>query len=98
MMLESVAGLDFWCCPLVGWLCFLMKLRLLSWNVRGVNNAQKRSVIRNFLRDWRCDVVCLQETKVDCMDFRMVRSLWGNQFVDWLALDAVNTAGGVLLM
>ncbi len=75
-----------------------MQLKLLSWNVRGVNNTQKREVIRNFLRDWRCNVVCLQETKIDCMDIRMVRSLWGNQFVDWLALDAINTAGGVLLM
>ena len=75
-----------------------MQLKLLSWNVRGVNNTQKREVIRNFLQDWRCDVVCLQETKIDCMDIRMVRSLWGNQFVDWLALDAINTAGGVLLM
>jgi hypothetical protein len=43
-------------------------------------------------------MVCLQETKLDGMDIRMVRSLWGNQHVNWVALDANNTAGGILLM
>ena len=42
--------------------------------------------------------MCLQETKLDGLDHRMVRSLWGNQHVDWVALAAINTAGGILLM
>ena len=41
-----------------------MSLRLLSWNVRGLNNPQKREVCKNLLKEWRCDVVCLQETKL----------------------------------
>ncbi len=45
----------FW---LLGSLLF-MSIRILSWNVRGINNPQKRSVIKNLLRDWKCDVVCL---------------------------------------
>ena len=28
----------------------------------------------------------------------VVRSLWGSSFLDWVVLDAVNTAGGVLLV
>ena len=75
-----------------------MNLRFISWNVRGINNPQKREVVRHLLREWRCDIVCLQETKLACIDLRMVRSLWGNQHVDWVALDAINTAGGILLM
>uniref|UniRef100_A0A2N9F4W2 Reverse transcriptase domain-containing protein n=1 Tax=Fagus sylvatica TaxID=28930 RepID=A0A2N9F4W2_FAGSY len=34
----------------------------------------------------------------DCMDLQVVKSLWGSPYSDWVALDAVNTAGGVLLM
>ena len=75
-----------------------MSLRLLSWNVRGLNNPQKREVCKNLLKEWRCDVVCLQETKLASSNFVFVRSLWGSPFVDWAVLDAVQTSGGVLLV
>ena len=45
-----------------------MKLKIVSWNVRGLNNSLKRLVVRNLLREWNCDVVCLQETKLAGMD------------------------------
>ena len=75
-----------------------MSIRILSWNMRGLNNLQKRNVVKNLLRDWKYDVVCLQETKLSRIDWGVIRSLWSNQYVGWVALDAVNTAGGVLLM
>ena len=41
-----------------------MKLKMMSWNVRGLNDPWKRLIVRNLLREWNCDVVCLQETKL----------------------------------
>lgn len=35
----------------------LMNLRLLSWNVRRLNDRDRRLEIRNLLRMWRDDVV-----------------------------------------
>jgi hypothetical protein len=35
---------------------------------------------------------------MDCVDVKIVHVLWGNLFVGWEALNAVNTAGEVLLM
>ena len=32
-----------------------MKIKILSWNVRGVNNPEKRKVIKQFIRDQRVD-------------------------------------------
>ena len=65
-----------------------MKLKMISWNVRGLNDHQKCLVVENLLQEWKCDVVCLQETKIARMDRQMVCSLWGCSCVDWVALEA----------
>ena len=41
-----------------------MKLRLLSWNVRGVHDSFKRKVVKALIRSQRVDLFCLQETKI----------------------------------
>ena len=71
-----------------------MSLQLLSWNVRGLKNPQKREVCRNLLKEWKCDIVCFQETKLSSLDSLVVQSLWGSPYLDWVALDVVNTARG----
>ena len=43
-----------------GMYCFIMKLRLLYWNDGGLNNPHKTTTVKNLLREWRVDVVCLQ--------------------------------------
>ena len=45
-----------------------MKIRMISWNVRGLNDPRKRHVVKNLLREWKCDVVCLQEMKIASMN------------------------------
>ncbi|XP_075674996.1 uncharacterized protein LOC142644224 [Castanea sativa] len=75
-----------------------MTLRLLSWNVRGLNNPRKREVCKNLLKEWKCDFVCLQETKVSSIEGVFVQSLWGSPFTDWFVLDTVQSSGGVLLI
>ena len=45
-----------------------MNLKILSWNVRGLNDRRKRLIVKNLLRGWKCDVICLQETKLTGMD------------------------------
>ena len=42
-----------------------MKIKMILWNVRGLNDPKKRLVVKNLLREWKCDVVCLQETKIE---------------------------------
>ena len=71
---------------------------MVSWNVRGLNDSRKRLVVRNLLLEWNFGVVCLQETKLAGMDRQLICSLWSCPYVDWVALDADQTAGGVLMM
>jgi hypothetical protein len=54
-----------------------MKPKIVSWNVRGLNEKEKRLRIRGLLRDWKADIVCLQETKLEYISREVIRSLWG---------------------
>ena len=53
--------------------------------------------MKNLLKKWKCDVLCFHETKLDCTNSSVMKSLWGSPLVDWVALDAIHKAGGVLL-
>jgi exonuclease III len=75
-----------------------MKLKILSWNVRGLNLVEKRMKIKSLLREWKVDVVCFQETKVQVVTRELVQSLWGCAQVDWCYLGAQGASGGILIM
>ena len=74
-----------------------MKLRLLSWNVRGANDSSKRKVIKAMIRSQRVDLFCIQETKIQAMTEGLVRSLGSGRFLNWGTLDAHGFAGGLLI-
>ncbi|KAL4632808.1 hypothetical protein ACB092_04G077500 [Castanea dentata] len=66
--------------------------------MRGLNNPHKRDVVKNLLWEWKCDIVCFQESKLNSTSSSLVKSLGGSPFVDWRALDATHTTRGVILM
>lgn len=53
-----------------------MSLNIITWNVRGLNNRDKRLCIKNMIKDWRVDIICLQETKLELITTQIVRRLW----------------------
>jgi hypothetical protein len=75
-----------------------MKIRILSWNVRGLNLEEKRMKIKSLLREWKADVVCFQETKIQVVTRELVQSLWSGAQVDWCYLGAQGASGGILIM
>ena len=74
-----------------------MKLMLLSWNVRGANDSSKRKVIKAMIRSQRVDLFCIQEMKIQTMSEGVVRSLGSGRFLDWGAMGAQGSAGGILI-
>ena len=40
-----------------------MNLKIISWNVRGLNDCEKRLRIWNMIKGWGIDIICLQEKK-----------------------------------
>ena len=75
-----------------------MNLKLISWNIRGLNRKDKRLQVRNALKMWKADMICLQEVNMELINREVVRSLWSRRFVGWEYLEAGGTAGGILLM
>ena len=72
-----------------------MKIKILSWNVRGVNDRNKRKLIKALIRSQKVDLVCLQETKMIEMSLGVVRSLGVRRYLGWGALNARGATGGV---
>lgn len=50
--------------------------KIRSWNVRGINDRKKRQIIRGFMSRWKPDIICLQETKMEALGDKEIRSLW----------------------
>ena len=74
-----------------------MMIKILSWNVRGANDNEKRKIIKSVIKSNKVDVVCLQETKIKDMSTGIVRSLGVGRHIDWRAINSRGTVGGVLV-
>jgi len=49
----------------VGAFLVLMKPKILTWNVRGLNELNTKLRIKGLIREWKVDLVCLLETKME---------------------------------
>ena len=74
-----------------------MKLRILSWNIRGANDSDKRKVIKVLIKSQKVDLVCLQETKIQEMSKRIVWSLGVGRCLEWGVVNSRGASGGVLV-
>jgi glutamate racemase len=71
---------------------------LLNWNVWGLNNLTRRHVVRDLISDHRCQIVYLQESKLQLVDDAIIASTMGQKFLTgYAALAAQGTSGGVIL-
>ncbi|XP_050281855.1 uncharacterized protein LOC126722746 [Quercus robur] len=75
-----------------------MNVKIISWNVRGLNEQDKRLRVRNLIRKWGPDVDYFQETKIGLINRAVIRSLWGGQHVDWSYLGSCGASSGDLVM
>jgi hypothetical protein len=75
-----------------------MKHKILTWNVRGLNEGKKRMRVRRLLSQWKVDIVCLQETKLDLITPDLVQSIWSCPYVEWSYVASNGASGGILLM
>ena len=75
-----------------------MKIKIISWNVRGANHVSKRKLIKMFLKTQKVDVVCIQKTKWKSCSKGLARSLVLSSFVDWVASCSGGASEGVVIL
>ncbi|GMP24335.1 hypothetical protein CsSME_00001633 [Camellia sinensis var. sinensis] len=71
-------------------------MKLMSWNVRGLGNLEKRGRIRKLIYERKADIVLLQETKNVSILEKEVRALWGKRNMDFMVVGSEGSAGGLL--
>lgn len=71
---------------------------MLSWNVWGLNCPTRWSTINTTIATSSCQIVCLQETKLDNVDRFTATFLGGNRLCGYAQKLADGTRGGILLL
>ena len=72
-------------------------LKVVVWNVRGLNTRARRFAICSLLDTTAASIVCLQETKMELLCSRVVLDTLGSEFDDYTYLLADGTRGIILL-
>lgn len=75
-----------------------MKVKILSWNINGLNGRKKRSTLVSLVRKWKADILCLQETKMEVIPKSLLHQIWGSRWVDWVELKTCGTSGGIIII
>ncbi|PNT77802.1 hypothetical protein BRADI_1g69063v3, partial [Brachypodium distachyon] len=64
----------------------------------GLNNPSRRAAVRDLIHDTHTTIICIQETKLQVVDDRLIRDLLGPCFsANFAVLPAAGTRGGMIL-
>lgn len=76
----------------------LQKIKVLTWNTRGLGDVEKCNVVKNVIKGSRCDICCLQETKWSSYDPSCHAKALPNFFDKYCAsLLAIGSSGGSVI-
>lgn len=74
-----------------------MKISILSWNVRGLNEG-KKGLIKILLKKWKYNGLVLRERKMEGDITNIARHVQVSIQVDFVNLKVIVTRGGILIM
>jgi hypothetical protein len=77
---------------------WLMDWLVLDWNVRGLNDKDKRLAVYNKIDESNCSVICLQETKCENFDHSFIRSFCPKRFDQFAFSPSVGASGGIIVL
>ena len=71
---------------------------MLCWNVRGLNSEARQHDVRAKIEESKCSIICLQETKCENFDIRIIRSFCPRRFDQFAFSPSVGASGGILVI
>ncbi|GJW52675.1 RNA-directed DNA polymerase, eukaryota [Tanacetum coccineum] len=71
-------------------------MNFLSLNIQGLAQKAKKDWVRELCVNNKVNFLAIQETKMENMEFRCVRSCWGNYAFDYIHSNSVGNSGGIL--
>ncbi|XP_026378053.1 uncharacterized protein LOC113272434 [Papaver somniferum] len=73
-----------------------MDLKIICWNIRGLNDLNGRDIVKKKVRDWKLSILLLQEAKFQLCTDLMAWQCWGNKHVKWIDSPSQGSSGGIL--
>lgn len=71
-------------------------MKVLNWNIRGLNAPKKRRALRDIISSNKIDVIAIQETKKETFTHRILKSI-SSKFDNWFSLPSRGRSGGILI-
>jgi exonuclease III len=97
----GVAHLCQWTLLYVWFLMELMsrrKWRVLCWNFRGLNSDDRQHEIHLKFDESECDIVCIQETKCEVFDWRLICKFFPKRFNNFAHVPLIGASGGIIVL
>jgi exonuclease III len=79
------------------WVEHKYKMRLLSWNARGLGDDDKNDMVCTLLNDAKVDIICIQEIKLSEITVFKAKKFLPSQFSDFLFHPSDGTSAGLLI-
>lgn len=73
-------------------------LSIISWNVQGLNCPDRRTTVHEAIFASRCNLLCIQESKLAALDAATSAYLGGYRLKGFAFLPALGTRGGIILL
>ncbi|KAK1394757.1 hypothetical protein POM88_013813 [Heracleum sosnowskyi] len=74
------------------------KLKLISWNIRGINNKKSQGDLKILVSKHSVNILCVQETKIGNLSGEDLIFIWGRDSVGVECQEAEGMSGGLATM
>ena len=82
----------------VDWVLLPLFMKIAMWNVRGLGKSEKKRVVRRLLSKRRCDMVFIQESKLEVVNSKIWHFLGGYDSFTGEYASSVRAAGGLIIL